>query len=99
DVRFCSHIKGNRVTVSKYEDDADYSADVEETFAKFKQGFVKDYRVKLPDCPNMNHVEPQVLDLVERLYPDNFLTLDDYCARHRAYLDPTVGVFDREVHF
>jgi DNA mismatch repair protein MutS len=99
DVRYCIHIKGNRVTVSKYEDDADYSADVEETFANFKQGAVKDYRVKLPDWPDMNHVEAQVLDLVARLHLDVFLTLDDYCARHRAYLDPTIGAFDREVQF
>jgi len=47
----------------------------------------------------MNHVEAQVLDLVARLYPDVFLTLDDYCARHRAYLDPAISAFDREVQF
>jgi DNA mismatch repair ATPase MutS len=99
DVRYCIHIKGNRVTVSKYEEDADYSADVERTFAKFKQGSVKDYRVKFTDWLDMNHVEAQVLDLVARLYPDVFLTLDDYCAGHRAYLDPAIGAFDREVQF
>lgn len=98
-VKYCVHIKGNRVTVSKYEGPADYSAEVEETFAKFKQGAVKDYRVKLPDWLEMNHVEARILDLVARLYPAVFLALDEYCARHRDYLDHTIGAFDREVQF
>jgi hypothetical protein len=98
-MNYCVHIKGSRVTVSKYDGEADYSAAVEETFAKFKQGAVKDYRAKLADWVDMNHVEARVLGLVARLYPDVFLTLDEYCARHRSYLDRTIGAFDREVQF
>jgi DNA mismatch repair protein MutS len=98
-VKYCVHIRRNRVTVSKYEGQADYSAEVEETFAKFKQGAVKDHRVKLPDWLEMNHVEARVLDLVARLYPDVFLALDEYYAGHRNYLDHTIGAFDREVQF
>lgn len=92
-------IKGNRVTVSAYEEAADYGADVEQTFAKFKLGAVKDYRSEFSDWPDMNHVEAHVLDLVARLFHDVFFTLDEYCARHRNYLDPTIGDFDREVQF
>ena len=63
-VKYCVHIKGSRVKVSKYDGEADYSAEVEKTFAKFKQGAVKDRRVKFPDWPDMNQVEARVLDLV-----------------------------------
>ena len=98
-VDYCVHIKGSRVRVSKYEGEADYSAEIEETFAKFKQGAVDSYRFKLPDVLEMNHVEAQVLDIVARLYPDVFLALDDYCARRRDYLDATISRFDREVQF
>jgi DNA mismatch repair ATPase MutS len=98
-VRYSIHIKGNRVRVDRYEDQADYSQEVEGTFAKFQQGVVQDYRAKLPNWLDMNHVEAQVLDLVAQLHPDVFGTLDDYCGRHRGYLDPTVGAFDREVQF
>jgi DNA mismatch repair protein MutS len=98
-VTYSVHIKGNRVRVDKYEGEADYSAEVQETFAKFRQGAVKDYRFKLPDWFDMNHVEAQILDLVARLYPDVFLALDDYCSRRRDYLDRTIGAFDREVQF
>jgi len=99
EVDYCVHIKGSRVRVSKYEGEADYSAEIEETFAKFKQGAVNSYRFKLPDVLEMNHVEAQVLDIVARLYPDVLLALDDYCARHRDYLDAMIGRFDREVQF
>jgi DNA mismatch repair ATPase MutS len=98
-VRYSIHIKGNRVRVDRYEDQADYSQEVEGTFAKFQQGAVQDYRAKLPNWLDMNHVEAQVLDLVAQLHPDGFGTLDEFCTRHRGYLDPTVGAFDREVQF
>lgn len=97
-VRYCVHIRGNRVTVSPYEGEADYSVAVEETFAKFKQGAVKDYRVKFSDPADMNHVEARVLELVARLYPAVFQALDQFCARYRdTYLDETISAFDRQV--
>lgn len=99
DVAYCVLIKGNRVTISRYEEQPDYSTEIEQTFAKFKQGDAKDYRVKFPARADMDTVEPRVLDLVARLYPDIFLNLDDYCAQHREYLDPTIGAFDQEVQF
>jgi DNA mismatch repair protein MutS len=98
-VKYCVLIKGASVTVRKYESEIDYSANVEETFAQFKQGPVKHYTVKFPHRPEMNHIEDKVLDLVARLYPDIFLTLDTYCANNRNYLDETIGVFDREIQF
>ena len=42
-VKYCVLIKGNSIKVRKYESEIDYSANVEETFEKFKQGAVKDY--------------------------------------------------------
>jgi len=98
-VRYALRINGAKVTVSRSEGEADYGAEVEQTFAKFKQGAVDSYLVKLPDYADMDHVEAQVLDRVARLHPDVFGLLADYCARHAEYLDPTIGRFDREVQF
>jgi DNA mismatch repair protein MutS len=98
-VHYCLLIKGNSVKVRKYESESDYSADVEETFEKFKQGAVKDYRVKFRNWPEMDHVEAQILDLVARLYPDIFSQLDVYCAKNGKYLDETLAIFDREIQF
>jgi DNA mismatch repair ATPase MutS len=99
EVRYCVHVRGNRVKVSRYDDEADYSAEVTETFAKFRQGAVKDHRVKLPQWADMNHVEAQILGLVARLHPEVFVALDDFCTRQVDFVDPVIGAFDREVQF
>ena len=62
-------IRGTRVRVSRYDGEPDYSAQVGETFAKFKEGAVKDYRVEFRDGPDMNHVEAQILERVARSTP------------------------------
>ena len=98
-ITYCLLIRGNSVQVRMYESERDYSVDVAETFAKFKQGAVKDYRVKFSTWPNMNHVEAHILDLVAKLYPDIFFHLDAYCAKNGAYLDETLAIFDREIQF
>ena len=98
-VKYCLIIKGNSITVRKYESEIDYSGEVEKTFEKFKQGAGKDYLAEYSDSLNMNHVEAGVLDLVAQLYPDIFASLDDYCAQNADYLDETLRVFDREVQF
>jgi len=98
-VKYCLLIKSNSIVVRKYESEIDYSAEVEETFEKFKQGAVEDYRAEYSDSLTMNHVEAGVLDFVAQLYPDIFSTLDDYCAKNANYLYETISVFDREIQF
>jgi DNA mismatch repair protein MutS len=98
-VEYSVHIKGNRVRVSVSGGEPDYSEQVAKTFAKFKEGAVKDYRVGFRNWAEMNHVEARILDLVARLYPGVFQALDDYCTRHQDYLDPVIAAFDREVQF
>jgi DNA mismatch repair protein MutS len=98
-VRYALRINGAKVTVSRYEGEADYSAEVEQAFAKFEQGAVDSYLVKLPDYTDMDHVEAQILERVAKLHPDPLRMLADYCARHAEYLDATIGRFDGEVQF
>jgi DNA mismatch repair protein MutS len=98
-VRYAVRINGARVTVSKYAGEADYSAEVEETFARFQQGAVRSHLARLPDYAEMDHVEAKILDGVAQLYPDVFRARADFCVRHRDYLDATIGRFDCEVQF
>jgi DNA mismatch repair protein MutS len=98
-VRYSVQITGARVKVAKYEDEPNYSDEVEQTFARFKQGAVQSYLVKLPNWAEMNHVEGRILALVARLHPDVFGRLDEYSTRHRDYLDRAIAAFDREVQF
>ncbi len=98
-VRYLVRVKGLRVEVSRYDGEPDYSAEIEQTFERFRQGAVKDYRVAYRVWPGMNHVGAQILDLVARLFPGEFAALAEYCREHDGFLDAAVGRFDRELQF
>jgi DNA mismatch repair ATPase MutS len=98
-VKYSVLIKGGSFTVTRYDSEIDYSAAVEETFAKFKQGAVEDYRVKFSTSLDMNHVEAKILEFVARLHPEVFAALVGFCTRHENYHDEGVATFDREVQF
>ena len=55
-VAYSVHIRGTRVRVSRHAGEPDYSAEVVKSFAKFKQGRVKEYRTGVRDGPDMNQV-------------------------------------------
>ncbi|HTZ85986.1 MAG TPA: hypothetical protein VMB05_04895 [Solirubrobacteraceae bacterium] len=98
-IRYRVQILGSRVSVSEYHEEPDYSAEVEETFAKFREGAVKDYRASFHDDVEMNPVESLIYDRVARLHPQLFAEVDDYCERHTDFLEETLDRFDREVQF
>ena len=98
-IRYCVRIRGERVDVSRYEGQADYSAEVLKTFERFKQGVVKDYRIKYRTWPGMNHVGAQILQSLARLFGDEFSALDGYCSQHAEFFDETIRRFEREVQF
>jgi DNA mismatch repair protein MutS len=87
------------VDVSRYSGEPDYSAEIEKTFERFQQGAAKDYLVRYRTWPGMNHVGAQILDLVARLFSDEFAALAGFCQRHRQFLDPVIGQADRELQF
>lgn len=98
-VKYCVLVKYGSFQVRKYENEIDYTSEVEKTFEKFKQGAAEDYRVKFSDYPEMNHIEAKILGFVAQLHSDIFLSLNEYCSKNGNYLDETVGVFDREIQF
>jgi DNA mismatch repair protein MutS len=98
-VDYCVQIKGNGFTVRNYLGEADYSAEVEATFEKFKQGAAKDYRAKFSTSDDMNHIEAKILEFVAKLNPEVFGALDSFCAKYSNFIDQTIATFDREVQF
>jgi len=98
-VKYCLLIQGSCITLRKYEGERDYSDEVEKVFGKFKEKAGKDYRSKFHNSPDMNHVEAGVLNIVAQLYPDIFSSLDNFYNENRDYIDKTIAVFDREIHF
>ena len=99
EVSYCVTIRSGKFSVRRYDEEADYSVEVEEIFARFKQGAVKDHLVKLSATGGMSHIEAKILDFVAGLYPDQFAALNQFCQRQRDFVDATIRVFEREIQF
>ena len=99
-VEYCIIIKDNSFTVQNFEPGIDYSAEIEATFEKFKQGAVKNYLVSYNSVSqDMNHIEAQILDFVAMLNSDLFSRLNEFCTQQINFIDETMAGFDREIHF
>ena len=98
-VAYCVHIKESRVTVSPLADDADYTAEVEQTFARLASNATTDHRSTFSAAPNLDSVEERVLACVAELFPEVFARLTSFATRWAAFPDAAVVAFDREVQF
>ena len=94
-VNYALQINGSRVTVTHYEDEPDYSDEIEELFARFRQGDVESKLAKVADGGSMDHVEAKIAQLVARLFPREFEALDRFCASHSEFIEATIATFDR----
>lgn len=88
-----------RITVSPVRAEEDYTADVEDTFARFRESNATNGRAELGPIPEMNHVEAEIVTRVAKILPQPFSALDRFNAEHRNFQDETLTVFDREVQF
>jgi DNA mismatch repair protein MutS len=98
-VRYTVRTRGARVTVGRYGGEPDYNIEIEERFARFRQGDVESHLVNVPDSGTMDHIEAQIAAIVARLFPNEFRALDVFCARHANFVAAPVARFDREVQF
>lgn len=98
-VHYCMLVQGGCIKVRKYEDEIDFTPEIEEIFQKFRQGAVKDYRQKISEEPYAEHVEAAVLNLVARLYPDIFSDLNAFCAKNMGFIDQMIAEFARDIQF
>jgi DNA mismatch repair protein MutS len=98
-LRYGTRIRGDRVEVSRYTGEADHSAEVLRTFERFKQGAVKDYLIRYRAEPGMNHVAAQILELVAKLFPEQFTALEEYCRKHATFVDEGIQHASQEIQF
>ena len=99
-VKYRVIINDNAFTVQNFVEETDYSVEIDETFQKFKQGAVNDYKVKYNSSPeNMNHIEAKILEFIAQLNPDLFSRLENFCTMRTGFIDENIADFDREIHF
>jgi DNA mismatch repair protein MutS len=100
DLRYCLHIDGTSITVSRCEDEPlDLSAEVRSTFARFREGEVDRQEGQQTQSGGLDHVEAAIVERVVRLYPEVFTSLQQASERQRGFLHDVVETFDREVQF
>ena len=99
DIQYTVWLRGRSVTVQRYTGERDYGAVVEAVFERFRRAAVRDYRARLMEDSELNHVEAQILDHVALLFPDPFAALDRFASTYAQFVDPSVARFDREIHF
>ena len=98
-VRYAILVRDGAVAVRLYDDEEDYTRQIEETFAKFRQGAPKSYLVKFPEMVEMNHIEAGIVEHVARLRPEVFARLDAFFLGHQDFEPPEIAGFDREIQF
>ncbi len=98
-IRYSLLIGYSFVTVSAYRGEADYGAEIQSDFEKFRQGAAPDRLFKFNEFPQMNHIEAGVLERVTLLFPQTFAALENFIARNTNFIDPTISRFDREIQF
>jgi len=99
EVRYTLLIRDSVITVTAFQDEPDYGAEIQADFDKFKQGAAADHVFKFSDFDQMNHIEAGVLDRVALLYPEVFAELDAFISRSGGFFDATIARFDREAQF
>jgi hypothetical protein len=99
-IRYSVLIHGLRVEISPYEDAPDLTEQIEQTFAKFRQGAVDEHRVEYQDYIATDSVEERILAVVADVFPSEFAHAAQYlAARRKTFIDETIARFDREVQF
>ena len=98
EVTYSVRVRGSRVVVTDYRGEPDYSVEVLDTFKKFQESDADSHLVKFSG-DFQNHIQEQIVELVARLHPELFHSLLIYSEAHRAFLDPVLAQFDREVEF
>jgi DNA mismatch repair protein MutS len=98
-LRYTVLINGARVKVRSYAGEGDYTAEVIETFERFKQGDAKSFEFRFADSPEMNHIESQILDGVVQLNGNVFEPLNSFRTENQDFADRQILSFDREIQF
>lgn len=98
-LRYTMLMWGDGIVVRPYAGEVDYGAEVEHSFAKFQQDLEHEYVFKFTNYFELNHIEANLLQLVERTFPAEFSRLSHFCSEHGDFLEPGIVRCAREMQF
>jgi DNA mismatch repair protein MutS len=98
-VTYRLRIAEHRIAVGPAADEADYGAEVRETFARFQRPGTLPPTADAFVTPDMNPIEAAILGRVVRLHPAPFAKLSAGVAAHPAFIAPAIEAFDREARW
>lgn len=99
-LRYNVWLRGARITVAPYDDEADLSVDIDRTFARFQPGPSEHTAARRPESASqLDPLEERILDQVALVFLEEFAALDGFWRRHDRFVDPVIARFDREVQF
>ncbi len=93
------NINGSTFKVRRYEDEADYTCEIEGIFQKFEQDDMGVQECQFDKNRGMNHVNAKILEFVSRLYPDVFSSFKNFTRRYKNFTEKTFLIFADEVEF
>ena len=91
-------VRGDRITVGVFDDEADYSENVARTFERFRQGAVENYISSLSGHGLLRRSWACSTSW-QRSSPNSPRKLDVFCRAHLDYMDDAVRLLDRELEF
>lgn len=96
-IKFNLLIKDSAITVST-DNQEDFESEIFEFFLYLIKDSKKHYiDYKVPS--DMNHVESQILEKLEKLYPDIFFRLEDFFNHTQKFIDEVINNFKEQVQF
>jgi DNA mismatch repair protein MutS len=97
-VTFTVRIQGSRVTVDADRGEPDLTAEVAETFARYRNEPLPAVVPPSPDA-GVDQVGARVLGVVAELEPEPFAALAAFARAHQQLLDPLIADLERDAPF
>ncbi len=99
-VEYTVYIKENKVRVDRFRDQEDYTKEISVAFERFgKDDMDDDLQLQVTHTTFMNHIEQKILDLLARLFPEQFGMLDRFCLTHGDFFPNEIKKLILEMRF
>lgn len=98
-IKYCMLIDSNAISIRTYDEELDHTEQIENLFERFKQTSKKDISKTYTTYRFAEHVDIGILNLIARLFPDEFKQLDIFCDSFRTCFEKKILEFSGEIQF